>query len=39
MMTEGAAHDQPEKSFMGPTLLVGSSLPGAVTAAATPNMV
>lgn len=38
-MTEETAHEKPEKSHMGQTLLVESLLPGAATAAATPKVV
>ena len=38
MMTEESAHEKPEKSRMGPSLLVEFLLPGAATAATTPNM-
>lgn len=37
--TEEGAHEKPEKPRMGPTLLVESSLPGAATAATTPEVV
>lgn len=38
-MTEERAHEKPEKSCMGPSLLVESLLPGAATAATTPKVV